>query len=162
MPQKHHSPTHRHSPAPQHGTDQESHKKNTRHLHYEEHRDETARGSPSTIWYTHATSGQPLELPASTHPRVRAEVHRIRLGYPCLQELGEDLPVIFCDHCEFPTSKPLLHYILDCPNTRHLRKPNMRHPNSEDPHAREAAARIIATTPAKLLAEVVTMAPPPK
>ena len=136
-------------------------KKNITRLHKAEHADEVANGSPSATWYAEATRGEPLHLPSHTHPKVRADIHRIRLGYPTLRELGEDPPVVFCAHCETPTHKPLLHYILGCPNTRRLRSTNRQYPDAEDPQAREAAAGVIASTPTTLLAEVVTTAPPP-
>lgn len=136
-------------------------KKRIKHLHSAEHAAEVENSSPSATWYSHATNGRALDLTPSTHPRVRADVHRLRLGYPCLSELQEDNPPTFCTLCETPTHKPLLHYILQCTHTQKLRRQQQEYPHPEDPHAREAAARLVAATPSTLLADIVSAAPPP-
>ncbi|XP_045122681.1 uncharacterized protein LOC123511124 [Portunus trituberculatus] len=95
-----------------------------------------------------------------THPKVRADVHRLRLGYPCLSALQGQVPLA-CQHCEARTSHPLLHYLLECPATLCLRTPSHQYPDIEDDDAEEAAALLVAATPANILANVVADAPPP-
>ncbi|XP_063871506.1 uncharacterized protein LOC135106429 [Scylla paramamosain] len=78
-------------------------------------RNQAAEGSPSSNWYTIATHNTPpLDNTLPRHTRTR--LHRLRLGYHCLAELNNTLPLT-CEHCDTPTYTPLRHYIEDCPQT---------------------------------------------
>lgn len=136
-------------------------KTQVKRMHSAEHANEVANGSPSATWYSLATNGQALQLPPSIHPRVRADIHRLRLGYHCLSEIQDDNPLTFCSLCETPTHKPLLHYMLRCPKTRKLRTPNIEYPHPEHLYAREAAARLLAGTSSTCLIDIVSAALPP-
>lgn len=132
---------------------------NTLQLHKSTHEEEAARGSPSATWYARATEYKPAALLPNTHPKVRAGIHRLHLGYHCLSSLQGQLPLP-CQYCESQTYKPLLHYLLQCPATTNLRG-NHQYPEPEDDDAEEAAALIIATTSVSKLTYVVEVAPPP-
>ncbi len=78
-------------------------------------RSQIAEGSPSATWYGTATAN--TAPPADTLPRrTCTRLHRLRLGYHCLAELNDTLPLT-CEHCDTPSYTPLRHYIEDCPRT---------------------------------------------
>lgn len=112
-------------------------KRNVWSLHTADHKDEVAQGSTSAMSYYCVTRKEALQLPSDTYPRVRVNMHWLRLGYPCLQGLGDELPVIICNHCEIPTPKLVLHYKLECPDTRQVRKTNAWYLDPKDPIARD-------------------------
>ena len=80
-----------------------------------EHLVENIRDSPSAAWYTHATGHLPLVVPSTMPRRLSCILHRLRLGYPCWEELRDEERA--CDHCEEETWAPLLQYLLECEAT---------------------------------------------
>ena len=116
---------------------------------------------PSATWYARATRLEPLEAPASTHPKARADIHRLRLGYHCAHDIfGGNAPD--CEHCEAPTEAPLLHYLLECQATASIRNANQVYPYANDREAPAAAANLVGATSLPRLTELVTKAPPPR
>lgn len=85
-----------------------------------EHAAEVENGSPLATWYAEATQLRPLVILSNFHPRIRADIHRLRLGYHSSPEIFGTQA--FCEHFEAPTAVPLLHYILQCAATTEIRK----------------------------------------
>ncbi|KAK8394230.1 hypothetical protein O3P69_006428 [Scylla paramamosain] len=74
-----------------------------------------AEGSPSANWYCAAINDAKDTL--MTTPRlVMTRLPRLRLGYHCLAELNDTLPITRT-HCNTPTHTPLIHYLEDCAAT---------------------------------------------
>ncbi|KAG0728225.1 hypothetical protein GWK47_032946 [Chionoecetes opilio] len=73
-----------------------------------------------------------LEARKSRRPATpRADgalLQRVRLGYCTREELQEDFRGQVCDHCEMPTRRPLVHYLLSCPATPPEARPGPRRP----------------------------------
>lgn len=131
-------------------------RRNWREKALQEHREEVATGSQSANWYRTATNLQPLAVPASTPSRVRAALHRLRLGYLCYMERIGLLHT--CDYCEEESGTPLLHYLLECPATAGIRT---RVQDQQDQEAYSAAASLVANTPLPRLIQLVQETPPP-
>ena len=85
-----------------------------------EHRAEVLRGSPSATWYAQATGLEPPNVPPSMPQRTAAIIHRLRLGFPCWDELQGNISS--CSYCNLHTTEPLSHYILACPATDRIRQ----------------------------------------
>ena len=132
-------------------------RQNMRETALQWHADEVARGSQSATWYREATSLRPLAVPASTNSRIRADLHRLRLGYPCHEEIKRQLHS--CQHCEEESGTPLLHYLLECPATAGIRNRNY---DVNDDEANSVAARLVAATSLPRLLQLVQRAPPPR
>ncbi|XP_045105264.1 uncharacterized protein LOC123500673 [Portunus trituberculatus] len=110
---------------------------------------QVAEGSPSASWYTtatHNTTPPDSTLPRHTHTRL----HRLRLGYQCLAELNNTLPLP-CEHCNTPTHAPLRHYIEDCPHTAQF----LNRQTHDAPH-------ILQQTHANDLIQLVNVYRPPR
>ena len=90
-------------------------------------------GSHSANWYIVATDLKPHNITKNTPRELAVAVHRLRLGYKANWELI-DRQYYPCYHCEDETNYPLLHYLLECPLTAHLRGnrnlPYIHNPNS--------------------------------
>ena len=102
-----------------------------------QHDTELHHQSSSAIWYTHATNLEGLAVPPTVPRRRSAILHRLRLGYPCWEELRGDSRV--CDYCEEETWVPLLHYLLECEATQQLRAQATHAPPHPDPRMQAAA-----------------------
>ena len=113
-------------------------------------------GSASARFYSQATHRRPAVL-SSFSPTVARSIQRLRLGYLCRAHILDTLPDT-CDHCLTVSNHPLLHYVLQCPETSNLRR------GPYDPHipGLEAAARTIHSTAVFTLAAVVRQYPPPQ
>ena len=98
-------------------------------------------------------------MPAATHPRIRADIHRLRLGYHCATEIFRNQAI--CNHCETPTAAPLLHYILQCAETASIRRQG-NFPDEDEDVARSTATRLIANAPIHRLIKLVQETPPPR
>ena len=68
-------------------------------------------------------------------------IHRLRLGYKATWQLIEGVARP-CNHCDETPDAPLLHYLLECPQTVSLRG-NRDVPNLQDPECIPAAARLV-------------------
>ena len=96
-------------------------------------------GSPSANWYLQATDLIPHGVTKHTPRELAVIIHRLRLGYKANWQIveGVERP---CEYCEEDTEHPLLHYLLECPNTAQLRGngnlPRVEHPNSVTEAAR--------------------------
>ena len=132
-------------------------RRNMRETALQRHADEVVSGSQSATWYRNATNLQPLSVPASTHSRIRADLHRLRLGYLSFKERKGLLHT--CDYCEEESGTPLLHYLLECPETAGIR--NGVHDVNGD-EANFVAARLVAATPLPRLIQLLQRAPPPR
>ena len=85
-----------------------------------QHRAEVLGGSRSARWYSAATDMQRPHIPPSMPRRMASVVHRLRLGFPCWEDIrGEARP---CDSCDAVPDDPLAHYLLHCPATDRLRQ----------------------------------------
>lgn len=58
-------------------------------------------------------------------------LHRLRLCYRTLQELGNDFLGRQCDHYDVVVHRPLVHYLLSCPATARLRQQPIEGPQDE-------------------------------
>ena len=67
-------------------------------------------------------------------------IHRLRLGYKATWQLIEDV-VKPCEYCDDNPDSPLLHYLLECPQTATLRD-NRVLPDMHDPNSHPAAAKL--------------------
>ncbi len=113
-------------------------------------------------WESQPARLSELDQRALTLQSVRADIHRLRLGYPGLSELEEDPAIQYCSYCEAATAAPLLHYLLHCPTTAAIRRTNVYYIYEHDPSAFTSAADLVAATPLprKLLQLVKTIPPP--
>ncbi|KAG0720660.1 hypothetical protein GWK47_006634 [Chionoecetes opilio] len=68
-------------------------------LSHQQHEATVALSSPSVSWYTAATAYHPLLQDPSIAPHVRDRLHRLRLGFPCCEEIRQGAVDITCDHC---------------------------------------------------------------
>ena len=94
--------------------------------------------SRSAQWYTEATKFEPPPIYRDTPRHLAVTIHRLRLGYKANWEIVE--PIIRpCEHCQTQTEYPLLHYLLQCPNTQSLR-PHMQALDPANPEANRIAA----------------------
>ena len=94
--------------------------------------------SRSAQWYTEATKFEPPPVYRDTPRHLAVTIHRLRLGYKANWEIVE--PIIRpCEHCQTQTEYPLLHYLLQCPNTQSLR-PHMQALDPANPEANRIAA----------------------
>lgn len=62
------------------------------------------------------------------HSRILADLHRHSLGHHCASKI--QIEEYVCDRCEAQTNVPLLHYLLECPETALIR--NVDHDTNED------------------------------
>ncbi|XP_045121986.1 uncharacterized protein LOC123510718 [Portunus trituberculatus] len=105
-------------------------------------------GSPSASWYLHA-SQNPSPLPRQLDRRTRTNMHRLRLGYKCFNEITNTPDT--CPHCNTQTMSPLLHYVEECPESETLLNRNLG-----------TAPEILKHTPQDTLIELVRTYPPPR
>jgi len=108
-----------------------------------------SQGSPSANWFT-ITNMNTTPFPENLHRKTRNNLHRLRLGYKCLEELKRNTPTE-CAHCNTDTTSLLLHYVEECPETQHHLDRSLG-----------TAPEIIAKTPHQTLAELVRRKPPPR
>lgn len=127
----------------------------------EEHEEEVRAGSASAAWYATTTKYLPPDIPRHTPSHTRKHLHRLRLGYPTLQQIKPELPREPCSYCDETSATPLLHYLLDCPATTDLRTGGP-YPQAEHPLAASTAARLIASTADNTLLHLVSSHPPPR
>ena len=85
-----------------------------------QHRAEVLRHSRSAQWYSRATEMQPPPITPDTSRAVAVIIHRLRLGYPCWEEIQGDIRT--CECCTNITDDALVHYLLQCPATDRLRQ----------------------------------------
>ena len=52
--------------------------------------------------------------------RMATIIHRLRLGYPCWEEINNEVRA--CEYCDDIPDEPLAHYLLQCPATDRLRQ----------------------------------------
>ena len=111
-------------------------------------------GSQAAAWYSIATATNRL-LPNTIPPAVSRDIHRLRLGFPCIaQVLGENPEP--CRHCLMEPPTPLIHYCLECPAMSSLAR------HTANGHDALAAARVIGNTPLETLARSVYLYRPPR
>ncbi|XP_050706452.1 uncharacterized protein LOC126991834 [Eriocheir sinensis] len=111
-----------------------------------------AAGSPSANWYASATGSGSCRVPLGAPRQVASDLHRLRLGYRCASLLDLDDPVpVECPYCEDEVVQPLLHYLLECEDTRHLLR---------NPDGLPAPELIMALSDEALVRLVTTCEPP--
>ncbi|KAK8739785.1 hypothetical protein OTU49_003195 [Cherax quadricarinatus] len=119
--------------------------------------------SRSRIWYDRATRGEPPPSMRRLDRKLQVGIHWLRLGYPTTRRLIERLREERCCHCDQMVSKPLVHYLLDCPAMVPLRR---RHfPMAPgDPTREDTAARLVylAVRDLGTLIPVLAAHPPPR
>ena len=109
---------------------------------------EANKGSPSANWYLR-TAGNTNPFPSNPARKTRTSLHRLRLGFKCLNELKDSQET--CKYCNTVCGAPLLHYLEECEQTRqHLDRSLGTHPD------------IIKNTPHTTLAELIRTFPPPR
>ena len=99
------------------------------------------RGSDSANWHKAATNLTPPPIFPTTSRKLAVIIHRLRLGYKCNWQLEEPLDRP-CDHCSNITTAPLLHYLLECPETQSLRS-GFSPTNSQAPDAIQSATLLV-------------------
>ena len=119
--------------------------------------DAVAEGSRSATWYVTATRECPRIHPCPFPPPVTRHLVRLRLGFLCSSQILGGDPAR-CAHCLEEPQEPLVHYILECPASHSLRRliPAIPEPDYVK------AAHVIASAPLPLLADLVSMYPPPR
>ncbi len=112
-------------------------------------RTRTGQGQPrpydqsSFHWYETTSGGQQLTLPKGISRSHQSQIHRLRLGYLTVRQLGDPGALRECEHCETETDEPLIHYLIECTGTTELRDPTYRYADLETEPAKarkEAAA----------------------
>ncbi|KAG0719567.1 hypothetical protein GWK47_050197 [Chionoecetes opilio] len=131
-------------------------------LSRQQHEATVALSSPSASWYAAATAYHPLPQDPSIPPLVRDRLHRLRLGFPCFEEIRQGAVDTTCDHCQVTSPFALQHYLLKCEATSHLRERLPPHPQPGHPGAPAAAAAVIRSVPLATLTSTVREYPPPK
>ena len=109
-------------------------------LMHEEIKNQTRIGSPSCIWYLNATELIPHPVDRNISRKLAVIIHRLRLGYKTTWQTieGAARP---CNYCNNSPDAPLLHYLLECPQTASLRE-NIDVPDIQNPESYVAAAKI--------------------
>ena len=118
--------------------------------------------SRSAQWYTKATKFEPPPIYRDTPRHLAVTIHRLRLGYKANWEIDE--PIIRpCEHCQTQTGYPLLHYLLQCPNTQSLR-PHMQALDPANPEANQIAAGLVKDIMDNIETHIQTLTdfPPPR
>ncbi|KAG0703356.1 hypothetical protein GWK47_024867 [Chionoecetes opilio] len=131
-------------------------------LSRQQHEATVALSSLSASWYAAATAYHPLPQDPSIDPHVRDQLHRLRLGFPCFEEIRQGAVDITCDHCQVTSPFALQHYLLNCEATSHLRERLPPHPQPGYPGAAAAAAAVIRSVPLATLTSTVREYPPPQ
>ena len=104
----------------------------------EEVKEQARQGSPSAAWYLQATELIPHPVTKHTPRKLAVILHRLRLGYKATWQLIDEAQQP-CNYCDDTPDHPLLHYILECPQTAHLRTNR----NIQDPANIAQAASIV-------------------
>ena len=78
------------------------------------------KNSPTALWYKIATQFIPAPIQKITPRATAVTMHRLRLGYKACWEIVENT-IKDCEHCHTETDTPLLHYLLQCPETNTIR-----------------------------------------
>ena len=118
--------------------------------------------SRSAQWYTKATKFELPPIYRDTPRHLAVTIHRLRLGYKANWEIDE--PIIRpCEHCQTQTEYPLLHYLLQCPNTQSLR-PHMQALDPANPEANRIAAGQVKDIMDNIETHIQTLTdfPPPR
>ncbi len=79
-------------------------------------------GSDSITWHMLTAKGLPFK--GTTTRNQQVSIHRLHLGYKCHWEIGVP-KALDCPECNSSTSKPLLHYILECCHSHQHFEPRM-------------------------------------
>ena len=106
----------------------------------DEIKEQARLGSPSSNWYLNATELAPHPVTRDVPRELGVIIHRLRLGYKATWQLIEGLERP-CNYCDESPQAPLLHYLLECPQTASLRQ-NRDVPNIQDPDSVLAAAKV--------------------
>ena len=107
---------------------------------HEEIKNQARTGSPSCNWYLNATELVPHPVNRNISRKLAVIIHRLRLGYKTTWQIieGAARP---CNYCNNSPDAPLLHYLLECPQTASLRE-NIDVPDIQNPESYVAAAKI--------------------
>ena len=92
----------------------------------------------------HVTGLETIDILPNLPPNIQKYIHRLRLDYLSPTKLINDIEPPACSHCQKTTSRPLLHYILECPITGKLRRNVNNFPNLTNPASRTTAAVLLA------------------
>ena len=104
----------------------------------EEVKAQARQGSPSATWYLQSTELIPHPVIKQTPRKLAVILHRLRLGYKATWQLIE---AAFqpCCYCDDTPEQPLLHYLLECPQTAQLRTNRI----IQNPDSFEEAANLV-------------------
>ncbi len=72
--------------------------------------------SDSVKWHRTVTEGKPITLPPRTPRKSEVAIYRLRLGYRCGWQIREPNEAD-CPECDQNTTRPLVHYLVECPVT---------------------------------------------
>ena len=114
--------------------------------------------SRSMAWYTTATEFTPVHPNFKMYRKTEVAAHRLRLGFKTADEIIPDREAEPCRHCNAP-SPDLLHYVLYCPRTAHLRTRPLP-PGNELSRAASVVRR--ACEAPDVLIPILRDAPPPR
>ena len=97
--------------------------------------------SASAKWYKNATDFIPHGITKHTSRKLATTIHRLRLGYKAnWQIVANDNRA--CDHCNQDTDVPLIHYLLECPETQALHSNTTPYNNLQREEAFLVATRL--------------------
>ena len=129
-----------------------------RKIMQEEVQSQVNAGSPSATWYLKATELIPHPVTKHTPRELAVILHRLRLGYKANWRIIE-VALQPCNYCDDSPEEPLLHYLLECPQTAQLRgNTHINNPNSFD----EAAKLVKTIIESAQLYDLLLEMPPPR
>ena len=124
----------------------------------EEVKNQAQQGSSSASWYLLSTELIPHPITKHTSRKLAVILHRLRLGYKATWQLI-DAALQPCNYCDVTPDQPLLHYLLECPQTAQLRAGrNVQNPDDVEEAAKTVKNIIEDTRLHDLLLEM----PPPR
>ena len=133
-----------------------------RKMMHEEVKTQARLGSPSSNWYLHATELVPHPVTRDISRKLAVIIHRLRLGYKATWQMLEGV-IRPCSYCDDSPEAPLMHYLLECPQTASLRE-NNDVPNLQNPESFVAAAKVVKNIVEgiEIHQDLLTEMPPPR
>ena len=93
--------------------------------------------------------------------RVATVVHRLRLGYPCWEQINNEARA--CEFCDTIPDDPLAHYLLHCPATDRLRQVmGHRGDQAAEDDFRQAARAARRLVECQAALKIAVFFPPPR
>ena len=129
---------------------------------HDEIKAQASSGSPSSNWYLQATELLPHPVTRGISRKLAVIIHRLRLGYKASWQTI-DVAARPCNYCDESPESPLLHYLLECPQTADLRN-NRPAPNMQDPESIIIAAKLVKNIidNIEIYEDLLTEMPPPR